>query len=231
MAPNQSSEEVQDELQCPVCFKVPKTTPVYQCKEGHIHCKDCHPKLKNCPVCRSNVLDIRALTAEKWISKTPLNCSYHDSGCESEKMALADCREHEKDCKYRPMTCFARKCKEIVPVCKAIEHMRAKHGDIQLSKSNSIKATLKFPKLVKDTTKVLKFKPKHCSTQDRDFLCLMGIDEAKFFSVAVILIGSMKEKQWFDCHASAKYKFDDIVSKLEYYNKTHLYISRLYLGV
>ena len=220
MAPNPNSEEVQDELQCPVCFKVPRTTPVYQCKEGHIHCKDCHPKLKNCPVCRSNVLDIRALTAEKWISKTPLKCSYHDSGCDEKEMVLNECNEHEKDCKYRPMKCFTKKCKEMVPVCKFIEHIRANHKEIKLAKSNSVKAVLRFSNLM-DTPTTFKrgqFLPSYCSASNRDFLCQMSIGKSgslSLFTATVFLIGSMKEKQWFDCQISAKYKIDDVVSEVK----------------
>ena len=34
-------------LQCTVCIKLIKTTPIHQCTDGHVICKDCIPKLNN----------------------------------------------------------------------------------------------------------------------------------------------------------------------------------------
>ena len=60
------------DLECPVCLELPKFPPVYQCSNGHIHCHPCHPKLKECPVCRVKFTRkeaIRNLTVEKIIGK------------------------------------------------------------------------------------------------------------------------------------------------------------------
>ena len=64
-------ESASEDFQCPVCLMVPKP-PIYQCTNGHFHCKDCHPKLKDCPVCRVYIIgrDIRALFVEQMIEKT-----------------------------------------------------------------------------------------------------------------------------------------------------------------
>ena len=52
------SEEVKkyfkDLLECPVCFETIDSVPIYQCLNGHVVCKDCHPKLENCPICRDD---------------------------------------------------------------------------------------------------------------------------------------------------------------------------------
>ena len=54
------------ELKCNVCLNVPKMSPIFQCQEGHILCNDCHPKLSQCPVCRSGTLgNIKSLIAQK----------------------------------------------------------------------------------------------------------------------------------------------------------------------
>ena len=34
-------------VQCTVCIKLIKTTPIHQCTDGHVICKDCIPKLNN----------------------------------------------------------------------------------------------------------------------------------------------------------------------------------------
>ena len=44
---------VEDLLECPVCLELIKTTPILQCAEGHVICKDCIPKLYDCPICRN----------------------------------------------------------------------------------------------------------------------------------------------------------------------------------
>ena len=70
----QVDEELLIDLKCPVCLKIPQTTPIYRCCQGHIHCKDCHPRLKNCPVCRSSIGRTRALMVEKVITRLPADC-------------------------------------------------------------------------------------------------------------------------------------------------------------
>ena len=41
-------------LECPVCLAVPRSTPIYQCGNGHLLCKDCKPRLSECPICKTN---------------------------------------------------------------------------------------------------------------------------------------------------------------------------------
>ena len=40
-------------LECPVCLTVPRSTPIYQCGNGHLLCKDCKPRLRECPICKT----------------------------------------------------------------------------------------------------------------------------------------------------------------------------------
>ena len=44
-------KDFKDLLECPVCFQT-LSAPIYQCRSGHVVCKDCHPKLETCPICR-----------------------------------------------------------------------------------------------------------------------------------------------------------------------------------
>ena len=61
-------QRVAKEMECPVCLEVPKTIPIFQCQQGHIHCKDCHPKLASCPLCRAKISEARSSIAEKIVS-------------------------------------------------------------------------------------------------------------------------------------------------------------------
>lgn len=43
-------EDKKKDLECPVCFETAET-PIYQCTQCHLVCKDCIPSLKICPEC------------------------------------------------------------------------------------------------------------------------------------------------------------------------------------
>ena len=47
-------EYIKGLLECPVCFETIKLTPIHQCTNGHVVCKDCVTKLDNCPICKSD---------------------------------------------------------------------------------------------------------------------------------------------------------------------------------
>ena len=56
------SQDFRKDFECPVCLEVPKSTPIFQCDSGHIHCNICHPKLQNCPICRIELGNFHLLT-------------------------------------------------------------------------------------------------------------------------------------------------------------------------
>ena len=55
-------------LECVVCLEVPSSNPIFQCRNGHLYCKECHPKLLECPLCRQGKLqlgNVKCLIAQK----------------------------------------------------------------------------------------------------------------------------------------------------------------------
>ena len=58
-----------ESLECPVCLKVPRpgAGPIYSCKNGHLLCKGCVDKIKDCPICREKEIHCRNLFAERYI--------------------------------------------------------------------------------------------------------------------------------------------------------------------
>ena len=46
-------EYIKNLLECPICVTPIISAPVHQCINGHVICKDCTIKLKNCPICRN----------------------------------------------------------------------------------------------------------------------------------------------------------------------------------
>ena len=66
MAAEKYMENFEEDLACIVCLELPRDIPVYQCGQGHLLCKECHPKCKNiCPICRGALGTVRSLIAEK----------------------------------------------------------------------------------------------------------------------------------------------------------------------
>ena len=59
-------------LECTVCLEVPSSNPIYQCRNGHLYCKECHPKLQECSVCqegKDQLGKIICLLAQKLLEK------------------------------------------------------------------------------------------------------------------------------------------------------------------
>ena len=66
--PDPTTANLLELLECPVCFEVTRTGPVFNCRNGHLICSACKPKVKSCPVCRSVDLDCRNVFIEKFVS-------------------------------------------------------------------------------------------------------------------------------------------------------------------
>ena len=47
--------DMEDELECPVCFEVSDTAPIFKCSEDHLMCRSCRPRLSVCPLCRAQL--------------------------------------------------------------------------------------------------------------------------------------------------------------------------------
>ena len=58
-------KNIRDLLECPVCMEQIKLGPIHQCTNGHITCRNCIPKLENCPICRNNSDPARNLILEQ----------------------------------------------------------------------------------------------------------------------------------------------------------------------
>ena len=67
--PNSTDIFLRDLLECPVCVETIKSVPVYQCANGHVICKDCIQKLKNCPICRNDSELRRSLKLEDIVQR------------------------------------------------------------------------------------------------------------------------------------------------------------------
>ena len=54
-------------LECPVCFNLPRPGPIYGCRNGHHVCQKCQKSIKNCPICRDPDVKCRQIILEKML--------------------------------------------------------------------------------------------------------------------------------------------------------------------
>jgi hypothetical protein len=121
-----SADDLKDVLECPVCLRIPRSAPIFQCERGHVVCSECHPKLVTCPVCRLPLGKTRSLISEKVLSRLPTLCAFSDHGCTVELMK-ADLEAHEKECLFRLVRCVDLACNEQVAFASLLEHMSNDH--------------------------------------------------------------------------------------------------------
>ena len=51
-----------------MCLIVPKSGPIYQCRNGHLLCKECHSKMTRCPLCNISLEKLRNLLSEQLVA-------------------------------------------------------------------------------------------------------------------------------------------------------------------
>ena len=77
-----------DLLECPICFETIDSVPIYQCRNGHVVCKNCHPKLKKCPICRQLHDGPRNLKLEEMVERLQLSLSEGTKKLASESIQI-----------------------------------------------------------------------------------------------------------------------------------------------
>lgn len=100
-----------EELECPVCLEVPRTSPIYNCLNGHLLCSECQPKMQRCPICRCENINNKNHLAERLVNRLAEegrkeNCRNTRSGC-SVTDFVQKLTEHEQICVYRQVSCPA----------------------------------------------------------------------------------------------------------------------------
>lgn len=97
-----SDEKLMKSLECPICFHT-STPPIFQCRNGHIMCKDCHAQVESCGVCRVDIESgdgIRNLALEKLTEDLVLACKFAENGCD-QKIKIDELDKHALECKFR----------------------------------------------------------------------------------------------------------------------------------
>jgi len=115
------NDNVKDVLECPVCYTVPRSGPIYQCNRGHIVCHECRPMLKICPQCKATLKhNVRSLIAEKMRDNVSIPCEFEGCAVEMQRQEL---EKHEKICVNRQVMCPAPRCSRMVVLTKLVDHV------------------------------------------------------------------------------------------------------------
>jgi hypothetical protein len=121
-----SMKEFEEALECPICFNVPQSTPIYQCGNGHIICKNCHEKLTNCPSCRQKLEKIRCIFAERMLQKVAVLCQFAVHGCKT-RYKIGNLNDHATECLFREIQCTKEDCKARIPISRLKSHLSSSH--------------------------------------------------------------------------------------------------------
>eukprot|EP00386_Alphamonas_edax_P005028 GDKI01015785.1.p1 GENE.GDKI01015785.1~~GDKI01015785.1.p1 ORF type:complete len:298 (-),score=51.72 GDKI01015785.1:122-1015(-) len=123
-------------LECSVCVES-MIPPIYQCKEGHTLCNECKAKVKQCPTCRCETIDIRCRALERIAeSLDEIQCKYACYGCRS-TVKYATKKEHEQKCAFRPFQCLhiAQGCSFEGSSIELVRHLVEQHQYVQQESS------------------------------------------------------------------------------------------------
>ena len=106
-----SNDHLEEMIRCSVCLECPESKPIYQCNQGHVHCVQCHPHLVSCPMCREEIINVRALVAEQIMEQLLKNCKH--AGCKVKKI---DIEKHETNCEFESeiVECANSGCDDLI---------------------------------------------------------------------------------------------------------------------
>ena len=105
---------VRSQLECPVCFNIPRDLPLPSCPSGHFVCRPCKTRVRDCPTCRQPMPanSINSVVGAL-IEQVEHNCKFSDQGCRV-RMLLKDLVNHEKKCLDRTIPCPYSGCAQVV---------------------------------------------------------------------------------------------------------------------
>ena len=119
---NQLEARITAQLECPVCYNIPRELPLPCCMSGHIVCRSCKTRVTDCPTCRQPMPpNMTNSLVGALIEQVQHKCKYNDQGCDV-KMMLNDLQAHERVCPERTINCAYNNCGSIVKLKDFNEH-------------------------------------------------------------------------------------------------------------
>jgi len=142
---------VRSQLECPVCFNIPRDLPLPSCPSGHFVCRPCKTRVRDCPTCRQPMpANMTNSAVGALIEQVEHSCKFSDEGCRV-KMLLKDLVNHEKTCLDRTITCPYSGCAQVVKLSNFDSHALENEPDHHSmfigggGNGNGAKITFKIP--------------------------------------------------------------------------------------
>jgi hypothetical protein len=135
------SDAVEREVECPICFEIPRDGVMLQCCNGHNVCPTCKNQLDannrkcpqgqcsylNPPARSRTVADLVACFPFKFPCKFATARDHNHSSCEV--VGTNDMlQRHEAICEHRSVECPTSTCKKSVSAKRLIEHFEREHN-------------------------------------------------------------------------------------------------------
>ncbi|KAL0923798.1 hypothetical protein M5K25_004571 [Dendrobium thyrsiflorum] len=118
-----------DVLDCSICFE-PLRPPIFECRNGHIACSYCCPKLLNkCHFCCQPIGRHRCLALEKVVESITSRCQYANYGCRA-ILSFAEKASHEEACSHAALFCPISNCTFSGSKSLLFTHAKDMHGNI-----------------------------------------------------------------------------------------------------
>ena len=122
------------ELECPICFEVPRGVNIFMCSNSHNVCGNCIKNLANqCPTCKLSYHEppLRNKFVEKMIQNSyNFPCIYVDSGCNFNS-SLPVLQIHEQTCHFERILCHFSQCQKSILRQELEDHLKTCHQECQ----------------------------------------------------------------------------------------------------
>jgi len=142
--------ELQESVECPVCFSIPRKPPVPCCQNGHIVCSRCKDKLETCPTCRVPMTNCVSQVAATIIQRIQHPCYFKDAGCVF-RCNINSIEEHEKNCIFRGVRCPHWACDEMISLTGLTSHViRRECGDNYMDKPLPYEEEIEYTRALDD---------------------------------------------------------------------------------
>ena len=126
--------KIEEILQCPVCFLIPRELPISSCSSGHIVCRGCRRNTQKCPTCRGQ-LTCTNTVAGYMVQVVQHKCTFYVFDCPV-TTSLNDIRNHEKICEKRTVVCPYKDCGRDINLANFESHAVDRECALDLNEIN-----------------------------------------------------------------------------------------------
>ena len=197
-------KNIQRILECPVCLSTPKNPDkIHLCSNEHMICDNCFPRVKNCPMCRSNYVHSKNTLLKQILSALPKLCTYADEGCNVEPRD-DEMENHVKNCQFRPIECINKSCNDEISFKSLLEHLEAIHdADTEEYVDEGSTYVINIDKELFDQRDFDFWPPTLFKFDDQTFIFWVCKSEVQFY-VQCFIYGTKEEGKNYFCKIKIK---------------------------